>query len=93
VPSTRGTCGHRDLEEQQNYTQDLWANIGDLCRALDPEMAYVSQLLRWTLSGSVACLLLSFHGNAPAFLQLVAFTLAAGMIVLMFSHLTTKCCW
>lgn len=79
------------LDEQMDFMQDIWANIGDLCQALDPEMAYISQLLRWTLSGSVVCLLLSFQGVAPAFLHLVAFTLAAGMIVLMFSHLTAKC--
>jgi len=84
-------AGMESLDEQLAYMQDIWANIGDLCQALDPELAYVSQLLRWTLSGSVVCLLLSFQGIAPAFLQLLAFTLAAGMIVLMFSHLTTKC--
>jgi hypothetical protein len=84
-------AGMQTLEEQLAYMQDIWANIGDLCQALDPEMAYVSQVLKVTLSGSVVCLLLSFQGIAPAFLQLLAFTLAAGMIVLMFSHLTTKC--
>lgn len=83
-------AGMETIEEQLDYMQDIWANIGELCRALDPEMAYVSQLVQWTLFGSVGCLLLSFQGVAPAFLQLVAYTLAAGMIVLMFSHLTMK---
>lgn len=84
-------AGMETVEDQLEYMQDLWANIGDLCQELDPEMAYVNQLLRWTLFGSVVCLLLSFQGIAPALLRLVAFTLVVGMIVLMFSHLTAKC--
>jgi hypothetical protein len=78
-------------EERLQYVQDLRAGIPKLCRELDPEGAYIERVIQTAGATGVGCLLLSFQGVAPELLQLSAGTIAAGVVLLLFTHLTAKC--
>lgn len=77
-------------EAQLEFAQGLKEAASGIRREADPEGAFVGDIMRWTFLTSCALILLAGLSPAPDTLRLLALTLANGIGVLVFSHLTTK---
>jgi len=78
-------------QERLEYARGLKQAAREIRCELDPEGTFIRTALRGTALLSISLILLSGHTHARELLQFLALTLAYGMGVLLFSHLTTKC--
>lgn len=77
--------------ERLTYARDLKAGLREIRRELDPEGAFVGDIVRGVSAVSLTLLLLAGFGVSPEWLKFLAHTLMYGFVVLLLSHLTAKC--